>query len=196
MLLSAKVPHLARLALEHVHERNMAVVIGLQSNGREQRRAGHGGRGYARRGGGRFRLRVPAGDLRNLIAKQFPITSTKSQLEADAERTRWRRCTCTCTPSFARWKQLPTVAQTADKTRKRRKRRRIIRRIPTRKTSTRPPPLGLRGARAEGDQPARGRSPRVETIGDSIRPGGGVFLEKRNVNEATERARRSSRRGG
>ena len=33
MLLSAKVPHLAELALEHVHTRNMAVVIGLQSTG-------------------------------------------------------------------------------------------------------------------------------------------------------------------
>ena len=33
MLLSAKVPHLAKLALEHVHTRNMAVVIGLQSTG-------------------------------------------------------------------------------------------------------------------------------------------------------------------
>ena len=33
MLLSAKVPHLAKLALEHVHTRNMSVVIGLQSTG-------------------------------------------------------------------------------------------------------------------------------------------------------------------
>ena len=190
MLLSAKVPHLARLALEHVHERNMAVVIGLQSTGESN--VGQAMADAATQGEevDDF-VSAPAVILRNLIAKQFPITSTKSQLEADAERTRWEALYVHVYAIVRRWKQLPTVAQTADKTREEKEEKT--------NNPTDPDAENIDEAAAALDRVERGlkETSRLvgdhlvwETIGDRASARAVEFLlEKRNVNETTERAR-------
>jgi len=133
MLLSAKVPHLARLALEHVHTRNMAVVIGLQSTGESnigqamEQMAANGediddfvsAPAVILRNGEFIFISVRTGVLTDVvfylpytvIAKQFPTTSAKSTLENETERARWEALYVHVYAMVRRWKQLPTIAQ-------------------------------------------------------------------------------------
>ena len=195
MLLSAKVPHLARLALEHVHTRNMAVVIGLQSTG--EANVGQAMADAASLGEevDDF-VSAPAVILRNLIAKQFPVTSTKSQLEASAERTRWEALYVHVYAIVRRWKQLPTVARTANKTREEKDEK-------TNESSHATDPEFPENVEDEAaatlDRVERGlkETSRLvgdhlvwETIGDRASARAVEFLlEKRQVNETTERKR-------
>jgi hypothetical protein len=133
MLLSAKVPHLAKLALEHVHTRNMAVVIGLQSTGESnigqamEQMAANGediddfvsAPAVILRNGEFIFISVRTGVLTDVvfylpytvIAKQFPTTSAKSTLENETERARWEALYVHVYAMVRRWKQLPTIAQ-------------------------------------------------------------------------------------
>ena len=84
----------------------MAVVIGLQSTGESN--VGQAMADAATQGEEMDDfVSAPAVILRSLIAKQFPITSTKSQLEADAERTRWEALYVHVYAIVRRWKQPP-----------------------------------------------------------------------------------------
>ena len=195
MLLSAKVPHLARLALEHVHERNMAVVIGLQSTGESN--VGQAMADAATQGEEMDDfVSAPAVILRNLIAKQFPVTSTKSQLDADAERTRWEALYVHVYAIVRRWKQLPTVAQTADKTREEKE---------GKTNNTTDPDADVDEAAAILDRVERGLKETSllvgdhlvwETIGDGHPPGPWSFSSKRETSTRRLSARGRSSRSG
>ena len=74
-----KVPALAKLTLETVYEKHMAVVIGLQSTGEANISQAMAEMASSGEEVDDF-VSAPAVILRNLIMKQFPVTSTQSQM--------------------------------------------------------------------------------------------------------------------
>jgi hypothetical protein len=62
-------------------------------------------------------IRLTSCFVYTVIAKQFPTTSAKSTLENETERARWEALYVHVYAMVRRWKQLPTIAQVAERTR-------------------------------------------------------------------------------
>ena len=109
MLISAKVPSLAKLTMEMVYKKNMAVVIGLQSTGEANISQAMAEMASAGEDVDDF-VSAPAVILRNLILRQFPVTA--SQTQVSEKRELWEALYVNVYELVRRWKQLPTVATT------------------------------------------------------------------------------------